>query len=205
MFLFHCLVFFLFVFLIIFSVLSLVLSLFVIVIVSFCFFFSYLLYFCLFCSSSFCPALWSCLVVLPCGHALSCLVLLCGPASCFCFFCLFLFSYVCLCSRCLFLSVSLSLFFSVSLSLFLSVFLSFFLSFFIFCEISIYFVNYILRRWGLNMINFPWINKRTALMWISYLSKTWNAILVTFLFSGKGYPKLLIITKGNHITLISRQ
>ena len=38
------------------------------------------------------------------------------------------------------------------------------------------------------MINFPLIKSRKAWMWISYLSKPWPGFLVTFLFSGKGYP-----------------
>ena len=75
-----------------------------------------------------------------------------------------------------------------------------------------------------NMINFPFINKRKTWIWISDLSKTWNGIWVTFLFSGKGYPTLFYCQgrvpifyfqireeresskgiQGNHLTLNSR-
>ena len=43
------------------------------------------------------------------------------------------------------------------------------------------------------MINFPLINKRRTWIWISYLSEKWKGVRETFLFSGKGYPKLFYL------------
>ena len=64
------------------------------------------------------------------------------------------------------------------------------------------------------MINCPLIKCTKAWIWISCLSKTWNVLFVTFLFSGKGIPKkcyvqgrvpkLFIFKEGHHPTLISR-
>ena len=51
------------------------------------------------------------------------------------------------------------------------------------------FLNYIIRRWGLADDKFPIKTSPKALIWISYLSKTWKGHLVTppnlFQFQGR--------------------